>query len=598
MGSTSSAATHIDEQGLGRAAPGRLTAAVTLHPERTARVVLAALLVGTGVFLFHITQGTTFWFDEWIWIAGRRSNTAATFLDPHNGHLSLIPLVIYRTLFATVGLDDYAPYRVLVIVGHLTCVVLVFLYAERRVGSFAALLASALVLFLGPAWQNIIWPFQIAWLLSVAGGVAALMMLDRRTMRGDVAATALLAFSIASTGLGLCVAIGVAVEVLWARRRPRDAWIFLVPLALYGLWWLRYGDTQWIDGARAAGVAHPVVDGILSAPAYAAGSAAATLSGLAGLGHAGLDPSGNGTFMTFGPPLAVLGLLALVWRLRAWDTFPPRALGLLVIAASFWVFTAITRGFIQGPTTSRYLYVGGVFLVLAAAELGRGRSLRGWPLVVVAVAVGAAALSNIGAYRNAAAYLRNQAQMTRADLGVLAIGGPLVPPGFRLEALLGQQAGQVRAAEVAWGSPAASPAEIAAAPPNARKLADVELVRIHNTMLRPGRGGPPGRSAPRAEKLTAVTAAPRGSCLVLRPAAISGGGRRAVALTLPRGGVAIVAQGGSVDVGLRRFADEAQDLGRVSPGASATLQVGPDSAPQPWHLDLTLAAGATVCGQR
>ena len=39
----------------------------------------------------------------------RRGSSLGTFLEPHNGHFSLVPIVLYKVLFATAGLDDYAP---------------------------------------------------------------------------------------------------------------------------------------------------------------------------------------------------------------------------------------------------------------------------------------------------------------------------------------------------------------------------------------------------------------------------------------------------------------------------------------------------------
>src|SRR5262249_7292455 len=87
---------------------------------------LVVLLLATGIFLFRETRATTLWFDEWSWALHRRGGGADALLDPHNQHLSLIPVAIYKLLFATAGLGDYRPYRALGIIGHLGCVALVF----------------------------------------------------------------------------------------------------------------------------------------------------------------------------------------------------------------------------------------------------------------------------------------------------------------------------------------------------------------------------------------------------------------------------------------------------------------------------------------
>jgi len=60
----------------------------------------------------------------------------------------------------------------------------VFAYSRPRVGSSMALLAAAVIMFFGPGWQDILWPFQIAWLIAVASGIGALIALDGPGRRG------------------------------------------------------------------------------------------------------------------------------------------------------------------------------------------------------------------------------------------------------------------------------------------------------------------------------------------------------------------------------------------------------------------------------
>ncbi|HZU60404.1 MAG TPA: hypothetical protein VE983_05530, partial [Solirubrobacteraceae bacterium] len=161
-----------------------------------AMVVAAALVI-------HLTRGTTFWFDEWNWALYRRTGGLHSLLVPYNGHFSLIPLVIYRVLFATAGAGNYLPYRIMIVLGDLVCAGLLFLYVRRRVGGYLALLAALLILFLGPAWQNLLWPFQIAWLIALAAGMGAFLLLDRQDTPGDALACLLLIVSLASTSVGV-----------------------------------------------------------------------------------------------------------------------------------------------------------------------------------------------------------------------------------------------------------------------------------------------------------------------------------------------------------------------------------------------------------
>ena len=118
------------------------------EPATMAWAALGALLALGAIFLFRETRGTTFNLDEWSWITQRRGSGLGTFLDPHNSHLSLVPVALYKLLFATAGLGDYVPYRVIGIVAHLAVAALVFVYARRRVGDFLALVGAGLMLLL------------------------------------------------------------------------------------------------------------------------------------------------------------------------------------------------------------------------------------------------------------------------------------------------------------------------------------------------------------------------------------------------------------------------------------------------------------------
>ena len=81
-------------------------------------------------------RGLTFFYDEWAWVMRRRGWSTGVFLEPHNEHLSLLPVTVFKLLFVTVGLSHYGVYRVVGLLFHLTCVTLVFLLVRRRVGDW------------------------------------------------------------------------------------------------------------------------------------------------------------------------------------------------------------------------------------------------------------------------------------------------------------------------------------------------------------------------------------------------------------------------------------------------------------------------------
>src|SRR5262249_35329407 len=145
----------------------------------------------------------TFFFDEWDFILGRRGSSLSTYLDPHNGHLSLFPVIFYKLFLQLFGLRHYWPYRAAVVVLDLISGWLLYVLAARRLGPGLALFPAALLLLLGSAYQDLLWPFQVGFLGSVASGLGALALLDRPSRRADGFACALLVVSVGSSGIGI-----------------------------------------------------------------------------------------------------------------------------------------------------------------------------------------------------------------------------------------------------------------------------------------------------------------------------------------------------------------------------------------------------------
>ena len=104
-----------------------------------------------------------------------------------------------------------------------------------------ALAGTLPILVLGPAWDDLLWPFQLGFFASMSAGLGALLAFERRDRRGDLVACALLVVAISFSSLGLPFIAGAAVLVGWDRNRLRRAWIVAVPAALYALWWLGWG---------------------------------------------------------------------------------------------------------------------------------------------------------------------------------------------------------------------------------------------------------------------------------------------------------------------------------------------------------------------
>lgn len=575
------------------AARERLRWVELLRAPATPWLVLAVLVMGTGALLMYETRGTTLWVDEWTWLLHRRGSSLSTLLAAHGGHWSTIPILIYKLLFATAGLRHSWPYRVPMIGEHVLTCALLFVYARQRVGEPLALVAAALILVFGPGWENLLWPFQLTWNTSILAGVAALLALDRRDRAGDIAACVLLIVSLASSGIGVPIVIGAALEILLVRgRAPRQWWVVAVPILIYAVWAVRYQHTNITRDAFTA------------APSFVATGLASTFAGLAGLGGStGID--GPGTLMTWGPFLLLAAIALAGWCLVRVQTVSPRVLSLAAIVLAFWVITAIIRHAFANPYSSRYLYVSAVFIVLLAAELARGTApgprLQGSLAVLAAVSI----VSNLGALRDAARIFRDQATFTRADLAAVDIARPVLPTGYLLHDIPGWPivvvpARAYFAATRDLGTPAATPAQLLADPESARETADRELISIHRPTLLPAGGGERLGAAAPVEVAFSGAATTRGACVTFTPSAFTATGSSAgyVSITVPPAGLLLAATGGTMSVGIRRFGYAFEPLGTLASGGRATLVIAPDLSSVPWHVLLTPSGRAAACGLR
>jgi hypothetical protein len=567
---------------------GRSTIA-RIDPNRLAPPGLAVVILVSGLLLWHLTRGASFWADDWIWITTRRGDNVRTFLAPYNGHLSLVPIAIYRLMFAVFGLGSYAPYRVVIIALSLVVAVSVFAYVRVRVGAFLALLAAAALLFLGPGWQDTMWSFQIPWLIVCAAGIAALMLLDRRTLAADLGACALTLLAVASTSLGVAFAVGIAVDVALTRRGWREMWIWAMPLGLYVVWALAY---------------HPDAIDLTELPTFpvsVAQAAAAALSAL--LGVSGLQPSVDpGTALTYGWPLLVVGAGLAVWRARRARP-RPRAATLGVTFIVFAASVSIVHDGLADPLASRYVYVYGLLALLLIAELARGARPSGAGQLCLALVTLIAIVSNVGALRDYGVYFRNSGASTNGALTAVDLDRATVNPAATVHIALWQfirlSAGSYFAAARTLGTPAYTVAELRGADSLAQSSADAQLLADGDVTLTAGRS----RAAPNSgsQPPTIITSTNgvvtrSGSCRRFTPpAALAPGAVATIALRLPPAGVSLTAGRAAVSLSVRRFAATATPLGTLAAGRAATVTTRRDASTAPWYLQLTSIAAMRIC---
>ena len=553
--------------------------------DRLALPGLVASVLASGFLLYHLTRGTSFYVDDWNFITGRRGDTVATFLAPYQGHLSVVPIAIYRLMFAAFGISSYAPYRALVIALSLIVGLLVYDYARHRVGDFIAMLTAALILFLGPGWQDTMWAFQIAWLLALGAGIAALIMLDRRTLATDIAACALTLAAICSTSFGVAFAIGIAADIALTRRRWRDAWIPAIPLLLYAIWALHYHPT----GIQWSAITH-----LPSRLLQSAAGGAASLVGLSGTTP--LDA--HGTTLVFGVPLvALLALVAVGRALRG--AFGARAITLVVVLVAFATLTTVGRSF-ETPLVSRYVYVDAVLIALFCVELARGTRPATAIQAGLAVAALLAVISNVGVMRAAGAFLRQAGAQTDAALAVVELDRGHVPADTPIAVaeypFMRLLTGQYARARSALGTPADTAGELLSTGAPAQASADRQLLLDGDARLSRSPAVRTVAARARVVNVAGGVARSAGGCIAFVPtAAAAPGVTGAVTLSAGPGALVLRATGAPATVSVARFAPQLTELGGVAQGRAATLELGHVPAPGSWLVQLTSDAPVRAC---
>jgi hypothetical protein len=541
---------------------------------RNAPVLLLALaLAASGALILFLTWEFTFLQDTWEFLMSRREISLDTVLRPHNEHIVAIPVLIEQLLVRVFGIGDAHPEYVLLAVFLLAAACLLFVYLRRRVGPWAALFATAIVLFYGPAWETLLWPFEICFVGSVLFVIAMLLALERGDRLGSVLACASLVVSIAFSSLGLAFVAGAVASWLTGPRRFSldRALAFLVPIALYGLWYLGWGHEA---------PSHLSAGNVLESPLFVAEGLAFTSASLLGLGPSPL--AGDAAPVLGGALLlALAGLAYLLLRHRRVDgiVWPVAA-----VTAAYWFLAAFNRTPDRLPTASRYQYGGAILLLMLLAALLRRQRIDRRLLWAGAAVAAVAIVLNLVVLRDGQATFANTSVLTRADTAAIEIARDTVAPDFYLSpevagttTLIDVVAGTYLTVTEEYGSPAYSQRELAGAPPVARHQADVVLVAALPVTAKPAR----------------PAAGPGQACVRLAA------GAEKPEVRLPLGGARIeLAPGAPGTFLLRRFGPADRGGVAATPiagGAGVTLRIPRDRSARPWKGWLEATQGATVC---
>ena len=285
----------------------------------------------------------------------------------------------------------------------------------RRVSPALAAIAAISILTLGSAWQNLLWPSRSGFSPRSPRGWRLSWCSTGRGRYRDLAATALIAVSLASSSIGIplrsrrgggALSAPGAVAAPLDRRSTARSLLRLVPR-------LRQGRSHPSNGQgrHRTGRFEPA-----SGPGVHRGLPRGLVRRLLGLG------------LEWGRSLAIIAIGGFaVWALRP-RPFSPAAMLLLVTAATYWGLAGLFRAHLGEPTASRYVYLGAVLIVLVAVELARGAVTTPRVLAVLGL-LAAFAVANFNQLRAGSGGLQDNSGYVSAELGALELTRSTVDPG-------------------------------------------------------------------------------------------------------------------------------------------------------------------------
>lgn len=401
----------------------------------------AASLVAGLAFILWLQRDQWFFFDEFAFLVPEGPGV----WDPHVGHWSTMPTLIYDAYVAWFGVDSYWPWAITITILHLGVAHLVWRVCLRAaVAPAIATAAVAVFIVLGSGGENILWGFQIGYVGGIAFGMLALLLAwdPSRSTPMFVAAAGTSVFSLAWSGTAIPLVVATAAVVWWAQGWKRALISATAPAAVYLIWYVLFAvgtgpDTGGV-GAQKLFLEMPLFLGVLVV-------------------------LGFGSVFPLTVPGVIVVIATVIWlvpTVRRRDLRVAAAVPLILAGAGvvFALLTAYSRASMSvgSGRAGRYVYFV-VVLVLPLLTYALTRLVSQWPRAGMPVALASlvalagyqAALLAIEAHRQASIeqqthrYLSAAIVVAESDpdgVDPLARPDPRWAPDLTLETLLRLQA--------------------------------------------------------------------------------------------------------------------------------------------------------------
>ena len=362
----------------------------TLGSARGAFWTYIGVLVVGGSTILWMDRDQWFLTEDWAFFTRNqpqllRGDWGAFLFTPYRGHWITSTNVLYEALYRLIGLHSYIPYLLPTILATCACSALIRMHLRRaRVQPWLATGIAALALFLAYGAEDVAKAWQLAFTLSLAFGLAQLMMCDHDGPldRRDGIALGLGLLSMMTSGVGLLFA-GIVALSLCLRRRFRATVVNVAPLlGIYVVWFVAYGRGSESAERAQLGDADTVLDLMWRAISRSFDS----LSRLNGAG---------------GIIFVVIVLLAIATRVPATRRGTAPVVAMAIGAPVFLILSATTHLASFAELSDRYLHVVLLLLlpligVVMSRMLSRSRVLvaAGVALLAFLVVANGLALSD------------------------------------------------------------------------------------------------------------------------------------------------------------------------------------------------------------
>jgi hypothetical protein len=547
-------------------------------------------MVAAALLLAYQSRGEWFGTDDLGY--GVRLSTEplshALLHPPPDKYLIVFPLLVYKALFETFGMDSYLPYRVTSILLVLLCAGLLFLLLRRWLPDRFAVPPTLLMLFFGAGSEVVVNPVRLPSQIALAAGLGMILALERRDRRGDLAAMVLVAISLASHPVGIAfAAVGAVMIILSSWDGWKRLWVMVLPGILFAAWWL------FIRPPPNSSFPNPP-EQVFAFVRQSWVAVTAAVSGLFGVLE---QPAFHQTPAKVAA-VALLGLIALgigFGRRRLPPIFWAALVGLLVLMVTTRLAPA---GFLRVPDGPRYLYPEAFLLLIALGALAGSLKLPGWSMWAASAVLLVSLWPNIDRLHDAGRQYAQESEQYRVEWSAVEIAGPSAQPGFRFNSF-SPDAGDYLAVVRDFGHGGYTADEIARKPEGLRHLADANEVAALGLKLEPVPGPPRGGVPPQLAD-PGIAATKRAGCTTVSrgtPAAETASEARGVEFLLPTGGawLGLSAPAGA-GIYLGRFDQANVPLGPPAGARGLELRIPPDRASLPWRLLVRSPSPITVCG--